>query len=277
MSKPLRRWPLALAALAALALALGAALVWWRAAGGRLPWAREDLWAALQRRGALRVCLDASYPPFEDVNAQGQFEGLDVDLARLLAERWGLEAQFVNIHFDGLYDALLAERCDLVLSALPYDRTMTRDVLYSQSYFNAGQVLLAPAEDEAVGRIEDLVGRRVAVELGGEGHHWLREWNRYRPGEIEIVPLRELPDLAEALRSGQAEAALCDHVAALRLMQAAPLRVVEPPLTDAPLVAATRRSGARLVAELNLALEAWRADGTLERLRARWFSPQPGE
>lgn len=263
--------------LAGLALALGAALLCWSATSGRLSWAKEDLWAALQRRGALRVCLDASYPPFENVNEQGQFAGLDVDLARLLAARWGLEAQFVNIHFDGLYDALLAERCDLVLSALPYDRTMTHDVLYSQSYFNAGQVLLALAEDEAIVRIDDLVGRRVAVELGGEGHHWLREWNRYRPEGIEIVALRETDDLAEALQRGEAEAAVCDHVAALRLMQAAPLRLVGPPLTDAPLVAATRRDGAQLVAQVDLALAAWRADGTLERLQARWFQPQPSE
>ena len=54
--------------------------------------------------------MDASYPPFEVVDEQGSYRGLDVDLAQALASRWGVEVAFVNIAFDGLYDALLARQ-----------------------------------------------------------------------------------------------------------------------------------------------------------------------
>jgi polar amino acid transport system substrate-binding protein len=257
----------------ALVLVAGVALLRLGLGAAWLPWGKKDIWQSLQRSGVLRICMDASYPPFEDVDAQGRFLGFDVDLAHRLAARWGLQAQFVNIHFDGLYDALLADRCDLLLSALPYDRTMTRDLLYSQSYFNAGQVLLVRSGEDDVQQIADLVGRRVAVELGSEGHHWLREWNRYRPEGIEIVTVREIPELGDVVRRGDAEAAVCDHITALGLLQSSSLQIVGAPLSEAPLVAATRRDGAQLATEIDLALKAWRRDGVLDALQQRWFQP----
>ena len=85
--------------------------------------------------------MDASFPPFEVVDGDGRFVGFDVDLATALAERWGVGVRFVDVHFDGLYDALQADKFDLIISALPYDRTMTRDVAYSVSYYDAGELL----------------------------------------------------------------------------------------------------------------------------------------
>jgi len=234
-------------------------------------WGAEDVWASIQRQGVLRVCMDASYPPFEFVDESGRFYGFDVDLAQALAARWGVRAEFVNLSFDGLYDALLVKRCDLILSALPYDRTMTRDVLYTQPYFNVGQVLLVRPEEQSVSSLADLAGRRVGVELGTEGHHLLRSWNRSHPQQVEIVPFREREDLLQALAQSQVSAIVCDQVAAFGLVQGGVARRAGPMLTVAPLVGATRLEGARLVAEFQRALEAWQADGTWLILQERWF------
>ncbi|MBC7315470.1 MAG: amino acid ABC transporter substrate-binding protein, partial [Chloroflexi bacterium] len=201
----------------------------------------------------------------------GQFYGFDVDLAQALAARWGVRAEFVNMSFDGLYDALLVKRCDLILSALPYDRTMTRDVLYTQPYFNVGQVLLVRPEEQTVSSLADLAGRRVGVELGTEGHHLLRSWNRSHPQPVEIVPFRERENLLQALAQSQVSAIVCDQVMAFGLVQGGVARRAGPMLTAAPLVGATRPEGARLVAEFQHALEAWQADGTWLILQERWF------
>ncbi len=265
----LRRWARwgAVAALAGIILALVFAL----RGKGWLPWGPEDVWASIQREGVLRVCMDASYPPFEYVDASGQFYGFDVDLAQALAARWGVRAEFVNLSFDGLYDALFVKRCDLILSALPYDRTMTRDVLFTPPYFDVGQVLLVRPEEAAIASLADLAGRRVGVELGAEGHHLLRTWNRYHPQQVEIIPFREREDLAQALGWGEVSAIVCDQVAAFDLVQKGMARRAGPMLTTAPLVGATRLEGARLVAEFQRALEAWQADGTWLILQEKWF------
>jgi polar amino acid transport system substrate-binding protein len=112
--------------------------------------AREDdgTLERVQATGELRVGLDASFPPFESLDADGNIIGYDADLARAIAGAVGAEPVFVNIGFDGLYDALQADRVDVVISGLPYDPRRTQDVIYSQPYFNAGQVLVVRADDE---------------------------------------------------------------------------------------------------------------------------------
>ena len=109
-----------------------------------LPGAEDPTWDRIRDTGVLRVCTDPSWPPFEFIDeGSGRIEGFDLDLARALAPRLlpGVEAREVTVGFDSLYDALLAGRCDAVLSALPYEPMRTEDVVYSIAYFNAGMVI----------------------------------------------------------------------------------------------------------------------------------------
>ena len=129
----------------------------------------DETWERILETRVLRVCTDPSWPPFEYIRpGTGQVDGFDIELAGLLAERMapGLRVEVVSVGFDGLYDALLAGRCDAVLSALPYDPLRTEDVVYSVAYFNAGQVLLTRADETGIEGLDDLPGRVVGVEWG---------------------------------------------------------------------------------------------------------------
>jgi len=251
------------------------AVLWATLAQGGLLGAEDRTWARIRREGVLRVGMDASYPPFEVVDAEGRFQGYDVDLARTLGERWGVEVQFVNVHFDGLYDALRAGKYDLIISALPYDRTLTRDLRYSQSYLNAGQVLLV-RDGLGAEEIADLAGGRLAVELGAEGHMLARRLVRDRALDLEIVAAREPEDLLALMGDPTIGGVLCDRVQAYTYLAQAPAeggpwRVAGEPLTDEPYVVAAEIHAADLIRAVDEALEEWRADGTLDGWSARWL------
>ncbi len=125
----------------------------------------------------IRVCTDPSWPPFEFIDERtGEIKGLDVDLASALAARLrpegpAIRAQIVPVGFDSLYDALLAGRCDAVLSALPYEAERTEDVAYAISYFNAGLVIVVRDETADITGLGEPArpggGRRVGVCAGG--------------------------------------------------------------------------------------------------------------
>lgn len=252
--------------LAAVALGLAALRAYGGLAGA------DPTWERIHREGVVRVGMDASFPPFEVVDDEGRFSGLDVDLATSLAERWGVGVRFVNVHFDGLYDALHADKFDLIISALPYDRTMTRDVAYSVSYYDAGQVLLAAASRADVRSVEDLDGRLCGVELGSEAHQLVRRVARDRGLSIEVVAAREAGELPERLLSGELDGVVCDSLSAHDWMTRWPdLRVAGPPLTSDPYVIAARPTSPELLNQVNLALQEWRATGLLEELQGRWF------
>ncbi len=235
---------------------------------------RQDTWDRVQARGVVRVGMDASYPPFAWVDGAGTFYGLDVALGHELAARWGVEIEFVNVHFDGLYDALYTGRVDLLLSALPYDRMLTRDVLYSQPYFAAGQVMLVAKTEAAPGSVAALRGAAVAVELGATAHQLARTLDRDRGLDLDVRPFRELDEAAQAVIAGEADALLSDRVSALALVVEHPLRITGEPLTDEPFVIAVRPDSPRLLREIDAALSDWQADGTLDAMGKRWLLPR---
>ncbi len=231
----------------------------------------EDLtWQAMQRRGSWRVGMDPSFPPFEMLDEAGQPVGLDVDLARAMAQEWGLELEIVSLGFDGLVDALLARKIDSVVSALPYDPRLTQDIAYSPPYFEAGVRLVVP-QGSSIQGAQDLAGRRVAVEWGSAGDAVGRRLGREEPS-IQLV-LRPSPEEAvAALLAGDADALLIDGVT-LRLAQArgAPIQAVGPPLESDPYVIAIPLDAPVLQERVRTTLEALRESGALARLETRWF------
>ncbi len=233
---------------------------------------RDDTWDRIQRQGVMRVGMDASYPPFDLVDSEGHFVGYDVDLALEVATRLGVQVEFVDISFDGLYDALFSERIDLIVSALPHDRLLTRDVAYSYSYFNAGQVLLVARGDDHIQSVQDLAGLRVVVELGSAAHQEGRRLREREKLDLALVSQRTPEEVIVALLDGQADAALYDGIAARQLAaQGAPIEVVGGPLTDDPYVIAVRLDSPQLLERVNEALVELREGGFLQGLEEKWF------
>lgn len=257
-------WPVGLA-LAALLLLIGYALL----RGGGL--GRDRLWERIQTDGVWRVGIDASFPPFDGLDAAGQPVGFDVDLARTIAARWDVQVHFEGIGFDGLVDAVFAGRIDAAVSALPYQPERTQDVAFSESYFEAGLVLVLPAAQTDMVTLNDLAGRRVAVEWGSEGDVQARLLRRRWP-DLAIQPLDTPQAALLAVAEDQADAALVDHISALQFMATDPRVGIAPQVVVSdPYTIVLPRKSPRLQDEVNAALRALKADGTLDALAERWF------
>jgi polar amino acid transport system substrate-binding protein len=262
------RWLVAGLVVLLLAAAVGLGLLF----RGKLE-AVDPTWEQIQATGVMRVCMDPSWPPFESTDEEsGQIEGLDVDLARRLAARLspGVRAQIVPVGFDGLYDALLTGRCDVVFSALPYEPLRTEDVAYSVAYFNAGLVLVTRQDTGGIEKLEDVAGRVVAVEWG-----FVPEGDSRQQSFLESLGLRRYDttqDALRALQSGAVEAAIVDRIAALTYLgECQGLQVVGEPISDVNYVAPMRPGSFRLIREVNRVLLQMRRDGTLESLQEKWF------
>ncbi|MFC1974813.1 substrate-binding periplasmic protein [Chloroflexota bacterium] len=225
----------------------------------------------IQRRGTLRVGLDASFPPFEVVDGNGRIVGLDVDIGRAIAADLGVEAEFVNIGFDGLYDALLARRVDIVISGLPYDPRWTQDVAYTHNYFNAGQMLVTRAGDAAINTVEDLAGHTVAIEWGSQADMEGRRLER----EIEDLTLLRQASAAEALDtlfSGQAGAVIVDAVSGVSAFPRG-LKIVTY-LADDWYTAAVHIESQALLEAVNQSFVRLEESGQMAEMQARWLHGQ---
>ncbi len=250
--------------------------------------ARPDTaWDRVRESGILRVGMDASFPPFETIAADGTLIGFDVDLARELGRRLGVEVQFVaNLPYDGLYDALAVGRVDVVMSALVVNPARMADFAYSTPYFDAGQVLVArekPDRFRKTCQVSDMDGCTLAVEFGTQGDLEARKWAR-RLSDLAVVPYQTAAEALAAVAAGEADGALVDHVSALAAtgktlgvsenpkgFEGFELVIVGEPVVEEPYAVAMRHDSQRLLRAINEALAEMEADGTLEMLVAEWL------
>jgi ABC-type amino acid transport substrate-binding protein len=233
---------------------------------------RGDALRDIQARGAWRVAMDPSFPPFEFVDGDGQARGLDVDLARAVGEELGIKTELVIIGFDELVDAVAAHRVDAAISAMPILPERTQEVRFSDPYAQAG-VALAARRGSALTGPADLAGLAVAVEWGSQGDAEARRLNGAAERPFALKPFDTVTAALDALAAGEVDAALVDAISLATHPAAAELVAVGDPLVSDPYVVVVPADAPDLLAAVNRALRALEGDGRLEALRQKWLRP----
>jgi len=244
--------------------------VWW--ISGRGAGQRDLAWQRLKAEGRLRVGLDPSYPPFEWADeATGALNGYDIDLARELGVRLGAQIDFVEIGFDGLYDAVRTGKIDAIVSGMPYDPTMTENVAYGVWYFNAGQFLVVQVGEGKIGSVDDLDGRKLGVELGSTGDLEARRLER-KGRQFTLVTYPTAEDALNALTRQQVDAVLVDAISAyVSMARGAAVKPAGPAVLDESYAVVTDRKSAQLRAAIDQIILQMKGDGFLDQLRDKWL------
>ncbi len=225
----------------------------------------------IQEAGVLRVAMDPSFPPFESINGEGEIVGLDVDMAKALGERLGVKVEFVTTTYDGLYDALLTGRADVIISALYPDPARTQDFAFSSPYFNAGEVLVVPS-NSPIQSLDDVGGHYILVVFGTDGHMEALRWQNIYDPPPQVMTVETEQEALVALLEGRCDGAIVGNLAALATqMRGQPVRIVLPPVTDEIYVIAARKEDADLITALSQILQQLAQDGTLDQLTQRWL------
>lgn len=237
--------------------------------------AEDDSWERIRESGVLRVGVDPTFPPFALANEES-VEGIDIDLARLLASELGVEAQFSYFGYDGLYDALTTGQVDVLISALVIVPERTKDIAYTESYYDAGQFLIIPAGASDIEGMDDLDGHTLAVELGAMGH--VEALDRQRKlNSLTIQTYEGVSEALTAVMAGEADAVLVDSVSGRLFLRehagGPPLVRLPQPVTSEPYAAAVRIEDQLLLAELNNALARITSVGELKTVIDRWLGP----
>lgn len=231
-------------------------------------------WERIEQSGVLRVGLDPTYPPFE-VTSEAGVSGLDVDLANALANELGLRSEFIYFGYDGLYDALATEQVDVLISALVVVPGRRRDFAYSEPYFNAGEMLVVPAGNDDISGMADLDGRRLAVELGAQGHVEATQWSK-QLADLAIQPYGSANEAVTAVVDGQADAALVDNISGRLFLKDRPfaqtlIKRLPQPVTVEPYAVVVRIEDEMLLEKVDEAIVSLTATGELDRIISRWL------
>jgi polar amino acid transport system substrate-binding protein len=227
----------------------------------------DEAWARVQQSGVIRFAIDPSYMPFDGLGSQGDFYGIDVEIAQEIARRTGMRAEFVIAGQDSLYDVLEVGQADATISALIVNPIIDYVWNYSTPYFDAGQVLVTPV---AVASIQQFTV--FAVESGSDGDAAARHFAR-RQANIQVKQFPTANEALQAVSDGQITVAIIDAVSAQQLIpRTYPQLQIGDYVTHDPLAIAVWGESTQLLAAINRALAEMQYDGTTQRIIDAWLA-----
>lgn len=222
----------------------------------------------LQEPGVLRVGSDLDFAPFEFVE-DGEEKGFDIELVNEIADRLGVEVEYVNASFDTIFTQLAGGEFDLIVSAITITDERLETIDFSDPYFAANQALVVQADSE-IGGVADLTDRDVGAQAGTTGLEYARE----NFTESRIVEFPSYPAAFTALEAAQLDAVFADlPVAADQVDRSdGALEVVEEVDTNELYGLGVQKDQDALLDAVNEQLAEIVADGTYEELYRAWFA-----
>jgi polar amino acid transport system substrate-binding protein len=255
-----------LAALAAGTLALSAC-----GGGSDEPGATGEAGGlSLVNEGALTVCSDIPYPPFE-FEENGEYTGFDMDLMREIASGMDLELEVQDVGFDALQSGavIAAGQCDVAASAVTITEDREKNLTFSEPYYDSLQSLLVPADSD-VKSIEDLAGKSVGVQQGTTGATYTRE---NVPEDTKVVDFPSDAEMYAAIQAGNVDALLQDLPVNLGHTEDGQFTIAEEYKTDEQYGFAFAKEGSEeLVSAVNEQLSELRDNGKYQEIYDTYFA-----
>ena len=214
------------------------------------------------------VATDATWPPFEYVNDQTkEIEGFDIDVMNAIAERENLDIEFVNVGWDPLLAGMAQGTYDAAISSITITEDRKKEMLFSDSYFAAGQIITVQKSNTTITGKDNLTGM-VGAQLGTTGAMEVEK--------IAGATLKNYDDIGLAfqdLMNGQIVAVVCDNPVALGYVGKNPdkLKIVGTVFTDEHYGIAVAKGKTDLLAKINAGLKAIIAEGLIEQYSKKWL------
>lgn len=220
------------------------------------------------RRDVLVVGLDATYPPFEFVDAEGRISGVSVAIGEAVARGLGKPVEFRNMNFDGLIPALQSGQIDLIISSLTANEQRRQSIDFSEPYVKTGLAILA-AKDSPVRAAGDLAadGRRLAVRIATTGEQYCRQ---HLP-KAQLVALDTDAACVLEVVNGTVDAWVYDQVSVMNYHAQHPqrTRALLAPLREEVWAVGLKKGREELKNAVNTALARMKAEGEFARLADR--------
>lgn len=214
---------------------------------------------------------DATWPPMEFVDENGDIVGFDMDILAAIAQASGFKYEVQNTGWDGIFAGLANGAYDAVISSVTITEERAQTMDFSMPYINAGQILIVRADYSGGEMLSNFVGMKVGVQQGTTGDFAVED----EPG----ITRRAYDDIGlavEDLVNGNLDAVVCDSVTAIDYVASnenftGKLKILGEPFTEEEFGIAVQKGNTELLMLLNDGLKSVVADGTQEELVNKWL------
>ena len=219
----------------------------------------------------IRFATEASYPPFESIDANNKIVGFDVDLANALCKEIDATCTFSNQAFDSLIPSLKFRRIDAVMAGMDITPEREKQVLFTTPYYDNSALFIG--QKGKFTSVDQLKGKKVGVQNGTTHQKFIMD----KHPEITTVPYDSYQNAIIDLKNGRIDGVFGDTAVVNEWLKTNPQlgtateKVTDPQYFGTGLGIAVRPDNKALLEKLNGALKAIKADGTYQKISEQWF------
>lgn len=212
----------------------------------------------------LVVGTSTPYEPMEYTDENGDIIGFDIDVAREIASALDVKLEIKDLVFDDLLDAVEDGSVDIAIAAITITIDRSEQVLFSNAYLNAGQVIIVNDTNKDINSEKDLKDKIVGVQNGTTSEE---EALKYTNSSL-VRSYDNYTAALEAILAGEINAIVIDYPAGVGLIRdTSGLEIVGDPFTNELYGIAIKKGNSAVKTEIDKVI----ASISIEELGNKWF------
>ena len=225
--------------------------------------------------GKLTMSTNAAFPPYEMTDDNGNYVGIDIEVAEAIADKLGLELQVDDMDFDAALLAAQTGKSDMVMAGVTVTEERQTVMDFSNTYATGIQVVIVP-EDSDIASIDDMTGKMIGVQRGTTGDLYCSasvEDGGF--GEENVTPYDNGLTAVQALMNGQVDCVVIDNAPAQEFVAANPgLKILDTEYANEEYAIGVAKGNTQLLDAINGALEELQADGTVQSIVDKYITAE---
>ncbi len=216
----------------------------------------------------LVMATNAEFPPYEFYEG-GEIVGIDVEIAKAIAEEMGMDFEVEDMAFDSIIPAVQSGKADFGAAGMTVDEKRLQSVDFSDSYATATQVIIV-REDSGFAAPDDLKGKTIGVQLGTTGDIYA--------GDIEGATVERYNkgfEAVQALTQNKIDAVVIDgEPAKVFVSQNEGLKILDEALTVEEYAICVKKGNTELVEGINAAIANLKESGELQKIVDKYITAE---
>lgn len=228
---------------------------------------------AIQDKKVFVLGLDDSYPPMGYRDENGEIVGFDIDVAREVCSRLGVELKTQPIDWSAKELELLTKNIDCIWNGFTVTEERKEKILFSEPYLKNRQVVIVRNDGE-INTIASLSGKKVGVQAGSSGEYAFEQTEVYPT--VSIVAFKDFLTAITDLKIGGVDAVVIDEIVAdsqiKKASAANQLKILRSePIASEDYAIGFRKGEQKLVDAVQQKINEMKKDGTLKKISEKWF------
>jgi cystine transport system substrate-binding protein len=226
----------------------------------------------MEKSNVLNVAFEGTYPPFNFLDDNDEFQGFDVDISNEIAERLGVKANFIATKWDGLIGGLKADKFDIIIGQMTVTEERKKSVDFTDPYVITGSVLVTREDTNDITKLEDIKGKKVGV---GGGTTFEEVANSVEGADVKLY--KAVSDYIQDLTNERLDVIINDQLLISYNIKEnkLPIKIASDIVNKDEIGMAVNKGNEDFIKKVNTALKEMKDDGTYNEIYKKWFGSEP--